>query len=77
MTEEKRTKGKCFFLFVCFSSKDVDVQSQIDECIVQTQVCGITKTLNDNLRSAVVNPNEVILLVFNKNRTQNQTENLH
>ncbi|XP_037051790.1 HSPB1-associated protein 1 [Bradysia coprophila] len=38
---------------------DIDVQSQIDECIVQTQICGITNSLNDNLRSAVFNPNEI------------------
>lgn len=35
------------------------MQSQIDECIVQTQICGITNSLNDTLRSAVFNPNEV------------------
>lgn len=55
--------------------KEIDVQSQIDECIVQTQIYGITKNLDDDLRSAVLNPNEVCFNL-NERSTQSVVTNL-
>ncbi|KAJ6633168.1 hypothetical protein Bhyg_17999, partial [Pseudolycoriella hygida] len=56
---------------------DVDIESQIDECIVQTQITGITNNLNDELRTAVINPNEIKTLVeFNLNSQLKLLQNL-